>query len=54
VVAAREVGNLTGCDAYMCGPPPMVEAGLAMLEQEGVGPDCIFFDKFTTTGSPED
>jgi propane monooxygenase reductase subunit len=54
VVAAREAGRLAECDAYMCGPPPMVEAGQEMLEREGVGPDCIFFDKFTTTGSSED
>jgi propane monooxygenase reductase subunit len=36
-------------DAYVCGPPPMVEAAIALLEARGVPEARIYFDKFTTT-----
>ena len=45
---------LKGRDAYVCGPPPMVDAAIALLAQRGVDERNIFFDKFTTTGEPED
>ncbi|WP_319615348.1 NADH:ubiquinone reductase (Na(+)-transporting) subunit F [Acidiphilium acidophilum] len=35
-------------DAYSCGPPPMIDAVLPVLQMAGVEPDHIFFDKFTT------
>lgn len=35
-------------DAYSCGPPPMIDAILPVLQMAGVEPDHIFFDKFTT------
>jgi propane monooxygenase reductase subunit len=34
-------------DAYSCGPPPMIDAVLPVLQMSGVEPDHIFFDKFT-------
>jgi NAD(P)H-flavin reductase/ferredoxin len=34
-------------DAYLCGPPPMVEAAEAVLEAHGVDPDRVFADRFT-------
>jgi Na+-transporting NADH:ubiquinone oxidoreductase subunit F len=34
------------CQYYLCGPPPMIEAVLAMLDELGVEPENIFFDKF--------
>jgi propane monooxygenase reductase subunit len=46
--------DLKGRDAYVCGPPPMVDAAIALLAQRGVDERNIFFDKFTTTGEPED
>jgi propane monooxygenase reductase subunit len=52
VVQRREAG-LAGVDAYVCGPPPMVDAALAMLTALGVSENQIFYDKFTTTGEPE-
>lgn len=52
VVARRET-DLKGVDAYVCGPPPMVEAAVAMLPRLGPSEDHIFYDKFTTTGEPE-
>ena len=46
--------NLEGMDAYVCGPPPMVDAAIALLSQRGMSTQNIFYDKFTTTGEPED
>ncbi|MCW5717909.1 MAG: NADH:ubiquinone reductase (Na(+)-transporting) subunit F [Bauldia sp.] len=34
------------CEYYLCGPPLMVKAVLAMLDELGVDPDAIFFDDF--------
>jgi len=34
-------------DAYACGPAPMIDALLPVLQMNGVEPDHIFFDKFT-------
>lgn len=53
--AVREQeSDLKGRDAYVCGPPPMVDAAIALLNQRGVDERNIFFDKFTTTGEPEE
>jgi propane monooxygenase reductase subunit len=52
VVTRRETA-VGGMDAYVCGPPPMVEAAIAMLTRLGRSEDHIFYDKFTTTGEPE-
>jgi propane monooxygenase reductase subunit len=42
----QEIGEV---DAYLCGPPPMVDAAIAMLDQGGVPEARVYFDKFTTT-----
>lgn len=34
-------------DAYSCGPPPMIDALLPVLQMAGVEPDHMFLDKFT-------
>jgi propane monooxygenase reductase subunit len=34
-------------DAYACGPPPMIDAVLPILQMAGVEPERIHFDKFT-------
>lgn len=52
-VVQRHEENLAGKDAYVCGPPPMVDAAIALLTQRGVRESDIFYDKFTTTGEPE-
>ncbi len=49
-VVRRQVGDLSGADAYVCGPPPMVEAACELLPDLGVAEKRIFYDKFTTTG----
>ena len=41
--------DLAEVDAYLCGPPPMVDAAIALLEAKGVPEAHIYFDKFTTT-----
>jgi propane monooxygenase reductase subunit len=48
-VVERLEEGLAGVDAYLCGPPPMVDAALALLERHDVPSAQIFFDKFTTT-----
>ena len=53
-VVKRHASDLTGAHAYVCGPPPMVEAALPLLAQLGVEEKRIYYDKFTTTGEPED
>ena len=48
-VVARSEPELSEVDAYLCGPPPMVDAAIALLEQNGVPESRVFYDKFTTT-----
>lgn len=33
--------------AYLCGPPPMIDAALVELAKHGLGSDAVYFDKFT-------
>ena len=53
-VVRRHASDLTGAHAYVCGPPPMVEAALPLLATLGVEEKRIYYDKFTFTGNPED
>jgi len=53
-VLARHESTLAGKDAYVCGPPPMVDAAIVALTRLGCTDDHIFYDKFTTTGEPEE
>jgi propane monooxygenase reductase component len=48
-VVDRLEPDLADVDAYLCGPPPMVDAAIALLEAKGVHEEHIYFDKFTTT-----
>src|SRR6201994_2186985 len=52
VVKRLTGGNLSGAHAYVCGPPPMSEAPLPLLETLGVEDKRVYYDKFTTTGEP--
>jgi propane monooxygenase reductase subunit len=52
VVKKLESG-LKGAHAYICGPPPMVEAAMPLLTQLGVPEKNVYYDKFTTTGEPQ-
>ena len=42
----QELGEV---DAYLCGPPPMVDAAIGLLVQKGVPESRVYYDKFTTT-----
>jgi propane monooxygenase reductase subunit len=53
-VVSRLEPDLKGADAYVCGPPPMVEAAIVLLERLNVVPKHIYYDKFTTTGDAGD
>ena len=52
-VVERLEEDFKDVDAYVCGPPPMVEAAQALLMGKGVPESRIYFDKFTTTESEE-
>jgi NAD(P)H-flavin reductase/ferredoxin len=39
--------DLAGCQAYLCGPPPMIDAALPILANAGVRGRDTYFDKFT-------
>jgi propane monooxygenase reductase component len=45
---------LPDADVYLCGPPPMVDAAIALLVARGVPEAHIYFDKFTTTADTEE
>jgi Na+-transporting NADH:ubiquinone oxidoreductase subunit F len=34
------------CQAFLCGPPPMIEAVTLVLEEKGLQPQDVFYDKF--------
>ena len=54
VLRRHETAGLAKAHAYVCGPPPMVEAAIPLLGQLGVAEKRIYYDKFTTTGDPEE
>lgn len=45
-VMERNLGDLSGFDAYLCGPPAMIDAAIPILADKGVRPERIFYDKF--------
>ena len=53
-VVDRAEPELAGADAYLCGPPPMVDAAVELLLRRGVPEAQIHFDKFTTTADTEE
>ncbi len=53
-VVQRCEPDLTGRDAYVCGPPPMVDAAIATLTALGVREENIYYDRFTTTGEQQE
>ena len=52
-VVKRYENDLSGAHAYVCGPPPMVEAAMTLLTALGVPEKRVYYDKFTTTGDAE-
>ena len=53
-VVARGDARLGDVYAYLCGPPPMVDAAIDLLTASGVPEQQIFFDRFTTTADAEE
>jgi propane monooxygenase reductase subunit len=49
-VVMRYETDLRAAHAYLCGPPPMVEAAMPVLTALGVPEKRVYYDKFTTTG----
>lgn len=47
-VVARHEGDIARTEVYLCGPPPMVDAALELLETNSVPKDQVFYDKFTS------
>lgn len=52
-VVGRLEEDLAGTEAYLAGPPPMIDAAIPVLHKLGVDGEHIYFDKFTTTGESE-
>ena len=52
-VVQRGEDGLAKADAYLCGPPPMIDAAMPVLVGLGVDPDHIYFDKFTVSADQE-
>lgn len=52
-VFERLEDDLSETEAYLAGPPPMIDAAIPVLEMKGVDEENIYFDKFTTTGESE-
>jgi propane monooxygenase reductase subunit len=53
-VLDRMEGDLADYEAYLCGPPPMIDAAIPVLQAKGCGEARIFYDKFTITASEEE
>ena len=51
-VLARAGGNLRGSEAYLCGPPGMIDAAAAVLKTQGMFSSRIRCDKFVATHGP--
>lgn len=49
-VIGRRFPRLDGYDAYLCGPPAMIDAATALLTARGVRPRNVYFDAFVPTG----
>jgi propane monooxygenase reductase subunit len=47
-IVERREAELPRCELYLCGPPPMVDAALSLLEASNVPKDQVFYDKFTS------
>jgi propane monooxygenase reductase subunit len=48
-VLERDCGKLRGSEGYLCGPPPMIDAAIAVLRNKGMYSSRIRFDKFVST-----
>jgi NAD(P)H-flavin reductase/ferredoxin len=44
-----ELLHAGNCDAYLCGPPPMIEAATAWLRENGMAAGRIYAERFVTS-----
>jgi propane monooxygenase reductase subunit len=52
-VVDRLEGDLSGSEAYVCGPPPMIDASIPLLVAHGLPEARIFHERFTVTAREE-
>jgi len=45
-VASKYLDRLEDAEAYLCGPPPMIDAAIAFLTRKGMDERHIYYDKF--------
>jgi NAD(P)H-flavin reductase/ferredoxin len=45
-VVAQQIDDPFGLEAYVCGPPAMIDAAVAVFEAAGLSPDDIHTDRF--------
>jgi p-cymene monooxygenase electron transfer component len=45
-------GDVPAGEGYLCGPPPMIDAGIDKLVQLGMPLHSVFYDKFTDGAGP--
>ena len=43
--------DLKDAQGYLCGPPPMIDAAIAMLKSGGINEESIYYDKFLDASS---
>jgi propane monooxygenase reductase component len=53
-VVERLEDDLSEKEAYLAGPPPMIDAALPVLMKLGLDEDNIYYDKFTITSHEEE
>ena len=49
-VLQRHLPSTSGMEAYLCGPPPMIDAAIDVLKLKGCKERHIFFDRFVPSG----
>ena len=49
--ADKGVIDIAQCQAYLCGPPPMIDAAIEVLVENNMPKDEIFYDKFLDASS---
>jgi alkene monooxygenase reductase len=49
-VLARHLPSTKGMEAYLCGPPPMIDAAIELLTSTGCKERHIYFDRFVPSG----
>jgi NAD(P)H-flavin reductase/ferredoxin len=49
-VVGRRFPQLSGYDAYLCGPPAMIDAAVELITTRGVHRRNVYFDAFVPTG----